>query len=520
MAAEEPADRTRTRAPADGMTTRVVPGEAPAPRVLMLVINPMRADARVAREAASLAAAGYEVLVVATADAGLPAVEERDGYTISRRPYRRTVKDAILQRRARRSAELADVARALDAVESHVPRSAWRRTRVVAWLHNRRLALRASRARLEHVLTGAFLRLVRSRLLVVEYWQSIASTLPATVARCDVVHAHDLGTLAAAARVARDWSRRHPGEPRPRVVYDSHEYYLEQNTTWTRFEKLLWALHERRWIRRADAVITVSDGIADALRRRYLLRRRPEVVINSPGRLERRPTARDVRRDAGVAGDTPLAVYIGGVKPGRGVDRLVPAMERSCGWHLALVGAGDSEYVGELMRAAERAGVRDRLHVLPPMPSDELVSYIATADVGLHPMEPVCLNHELALPNKLFTYVYAGLPVAVSRLAEMAAFVRSYGVGTLFDPYDPEEIGHAVEAAIRRRSELRASRSRLAEIERAYGWREQQRRLLATYSRLGVPPVEGGSAPAVLLDVRSRALAYTSSSTSAWRSHA
>lgn len=441
-------------------------------RVLMLVINPMTADTRVEKEAATLAAAGHDVTVVAQGAEGLPGEETRDGYRILRLPYHRVVKDRILapsRRLQARTHERAAGLAAVDAVGPHLG------DRLLGIVHRLGWLVRKLLARLLWLTGGTFLKAVRTRILVPEYWGGTASRLPALVARPDAIHAHDLGTLAAAVRLADRWE---DGGGRPRVVYDSHELYVEQQTSWTRREKLMWRLHERRWIRRADAVITVSGGIAEELERRYRLPARPTVVLNSPRRTGP-DSPDDVRSRVGLADGRVLAVYVGTVKPGRGVDRLVPALAAAPGWDLALIGAGSEAATAPIRAAAREHGVGARVHVLPAVPAAELPSFLRTADVGVHPMERTCLNHELALPNKLFDYLFAGLPVAVSDLTEMRRLVEREGIGTTFAPEDPSSVAAAVLAA----QHCERPSDRLLD---AVSWEQQADRLRDVYRGLSI----------------------------------
>jgi glycosyltransferase involved in cell wall biosynthesis len=437
-------------------------------RVLMLVINPMTNDTRVNKEAASLVAAGHEVTVVATAGEGLPATETRDGFQIVRVPYRRVVKDRVVAPAIRLRAARAEVARADTALrDAGLP--------VRHWVADLLLLLRRVLTRLAVLSGGAMLKAVRTRMLVPEYWGSIASTLPDRLERPDIIHAHDLGPLAAAARLAARWE---VDGVRPKVVYDSHELYVEQHTSWTPRERRAWKLHERRWIKRADGVITVSGSIARELQHRYDLAVEPTVVLNSPPATPE-PSASDVRTDAGLTDHDTLAVYVGTAKPGRGVDRLVAALPHGA-WHLALVGSGTGAHVQELIASATAADVADRLHVLAGVPAATLSTYIRTADVGAHAMEKTCMNHDLALPNKLFDYLFAGLPVAVSNLTEMRMLVDGHGLGTSFDPSDAVDVARSVTEAAELGARAAATRKLLDEL----AWDRQAARLVALHASL------------------------------------
>ncbi len=453
----------------------------------MLVINPMTADARVDKEASSLGRAGHDVTVLATMGPGLPTQEDREGYRLVRRPYQRVIKDRIVARRRGATARSRDLRRALETARRHPTRGrSALPADLVARAHLTGLRAQEIVDNAAYAVGGGTLKTLRSRIMPVEYWRGLVEPAMADLGRFDVVHCHDLGTLEAGCRAAR----LHEGAP-SRVVYDSHEYYVEQNTSWTAAERRLWQLHEARWIRRADAVITVSGSIADALRSRYRLARTPSVVHNAPPPPSADVAMSDVRTDAGV-GDVPLAVYVGGVKPGRGVEHLVPALPLAERWHLAIIGAGhtSSGHLKTILDAAAEAGVADRVHALDAVPASTLPTYLRTATLGVHPMEPICLNHEYALPNKLFDYVFAGLPVAVSDLTEMRGFVEEYEVGVTFDPYSPASVADAMDAVLDDDGWTRRAEAAVPAIRARFGWERQEQILLETYDLVvaGVAP--------------------------------
>jgi glycosyltransferase involved in cell wall biosynthesis len=461
----------------------------------MLVVNPMTADSRVEREAGTLGQAGYGVTVVATAAPGLAREESRVGYTVLRLPYRRAIKDQVVGRWVTANFQVQEGRRALAILMQNAPRDAWAATTLLIAWHRLALRLRLAQAKLVWAFSGAFLRLVKSRILVPEYWRSMASRLPHLVDRPEVIHAHDLGTLAAAIRLAGIWD---VGGSRPRVVFDSHELYVDQNPKWTRIQKLLWRIHEWRWIKKADLVITVSLGIADTLARRYRLRVRPTVLYNSPDE-DPGPTTQDVRSDANIKDDWPLIVYVGAVKQGRGVENLLPALRiwREC--HLALVGAGESSHVDLLREQATSLGVADRLHLIDTVPARTLTSYLRTADIGVHPMEDICLNHQLALPNKLFDYVFAGIPVAVSDLREMSRFVTTHRVGAVFDPNDARSVATTLRSVAENRTQYTPDRAARAHLFSVYGWPAQATKLIAAYGALiGRDPTSNDLGPGLV----------------------
>ena len=100
-------------------------------------------------------------------------------------------------------------------------------------------------------------------------------------------------------------------------------------------------------------------------------------------------------------------------------------------------------------------------------------------------LEPHKLNHQLALPNKLFSYLMAGLPVLATDLPELGAVVRGEQVGVLVADHSVEAITRAVAGVLGERSRLTAMRDRARRAaERQFHWEREQQNLLQIYDRL------------------------------------
>jgi glycosyltransferase involved in cell wall biosynthesis len=283
--------------------------------------------------------------------------------------------------------------------------------------------------------------------------------------RPEVVHAHDVAMLPSgwlAARLARAL-----------LVYDTHEF-ARGVAYRTRAFALLVRVVERLFVPRADAVITVSDGIAARLRQIYRLRR-PPVVVRNTADAAGSTDGPGLRAEIGVDSSTPLVLHQGAPARDRGCFTLARAVDRLDGVHLVFLGEGQPEFMAQL-----RSASNGRVHFVPTRPPEQLLAATAEADVGVTLLEDVCENHRLALPNKVFEYVAAGIPVVASDLPELRSLVDGYGIGVLVDPADPESVAAGITAAL---AEPRADA--IAAAGRDLNWENEQRALLDLYAELG-----------------------------------
>lgn len=426
---------------------------APVPgRVVMLVANGVDGDSRVQKAAWSMAAAGWEVTLLGRA-AGTERSEYRlGGARVLLLPvgdavsgYERGRGAPLRECRARRAAYAG--ARAVtarwDALDS--PGSGR-----LLWASAARRGL-AARPGLDGLLTPLGAGRIAGPLRIAAdglrgavdphggwralnpWFRDLELAFAPVLAelRPELVHAHDFHTVGIGARAAARLGCR--------WLYDAHEYLagIETPPPWDlrgRLRRRMLLGVEREYIGRADAVVTVSEAIAERLHTEHGLARRPRVVLNAPlVRTGGRPgePAPDVRRVVGLPGDVPLLLYSGGLAARRGVATAVRALTMLPGVHLVLVARRDDPGAGELRALAERLGVADRLHLAPYAAPDRVIPYIASATAGLVPIlhRP---NHELSLITKYLEYLHARLPVLCSDVAEMARTTRSLGVGEVF----------------------------------------------------------------------------------------
>jgi glycosyltransferase involved in cell wall biosynthesis len=262
-----------------------------------------------------------------------------------------------------------------------------------------------------------------------------------------------------------------------RFLYDTPDAYWEPGVSPTTGRVLPWVMRAYEWIekrsvRSAEAVTSVSDGIADVLERRF--GRRPQVVRNAHDLRLDQPSEGDVRASAEVGEDEFLLVVVGNNKPELMADEMLLALQKLPGRvHIAFVGR-NHEGTGA---RAEELGLGDRVHVLGHVPPTQIVSFIRTADAAPVLSRGTTENDRASLPNKFFHAIAAGLPVLYPPLPEMAALAERHQLGVEIDPADPDSVAAGVRAMV---GEAGATARYRANVERAretLSWEQEERTL-------------------------------------------
>jgi glycosyltransferase involved in cell wall biosynthesis len=251
-------------------------------------------------------------------------------------------------------------------------------------------------------------------------------------------------------------------------------------------------------------VITVSPPISTELQRIYALPRPPAVVLNAPVVDPAEGSRPSLRQVVGLPDSTPLVVYSGMMTTARGVHTAIEAMRSLPGVHLALVCVPHTETwsVRKLRPLATQAGLDARVHFLDPVRPGEVVDFLRSADLGLLPFLHFP-SHEMALANKMFEYVNAGLPVVVSDCRTQAEFVRSHRIGEVFRAGDATGLADAVRRVLGDRATYATAVQDPALLEQ-YSWRRQEEVLRGVYAEVLDRPVEwtGGTADGMVMDLR------------------
>ncbi|WP_164461713.1 glycosyltransferase [Brevundimonas halotolerans] len=236
----------------------------------------------------------------------------------------------------------------------------------------------------------------------------------------DLIIAHNLASLPIAVLLKR--------VTRTRLLYDAHELETQrEGWSWP----IRWAAQvaESLLMPHVNHTLVVSDTIRAWYERRY-----PKAgfttVRNTPSVVGPVQKSEALRRQLGLREEELLCVFLGMLSPGRGIEEMVEAFRQlPDDKHVVFVGHG---VLRECLSAD--AQTHRNIHVLPPVAGSEVVSYASGADVGVVISAGKSLSYRYSLPNKLFEYAHAGLPVIVSDLPEFRNFVEREGLGWVIPP--------------------------------------------------------------------------------------
>ncbi len=273
------------------------------------------------------------------------------------------------------------------------------------------------------------------------------------------------------------------------AILDSNNYQNVPAPLLARYRR-----KEAAWVRRADAVVTVNDALADHCHGRWPFRARPTVLLNCQPRWtvpDPRPDL--IREVTGLPAERRIVLFLGKLGRERGLEMAAEAVVRLRDAALVMLGATVNPQWAAALAAKAREPRFERRHVvLPPVHPDAVRTWAASADVSIIAVPANSLNQRLSTPNKFWESLAAGTPVVIGRdLEVMRQIVEADGLGAIADPGDPDDLARALHDVIEQPPDAYAAmRERcLAVTREQYNWETAVVPYLDLVARLTtVPP--------------------------------
>lgn len=291
--------------------------------------------------------------------------------------------------------------------------------------------------------------------------------------RPDFIVGHCLVGLLAAALSARrlrvpwrfDAEDFHTAET-PAIEANPHEFRHVQRI-------------ERAHLPLAAQITAASPAIGEAYQDTYQLAQSPLVILNVfprsqfPASKPASPSNRPVAKR--------LYWFSQTIGPGRGLEQLLPIlaeMKTACSLHLR--GFPAAGYQERLTDAAQKTGFTGEIEWLDFAPPEEMLETAAGYDLGLSLEQRTPRNRDYCLTNKIFTYLGAGIPVAMSKTQAQARLADDLGAAAIMlDLHHPTGAAAALDDFFNsddRQSQAAISARNLS--DQKYNWDHEKLKLL------------------------------------------
>jgi glycosyltransferase involved in cell wall biosynthesis len=240
--------------------------------------------------------------------------------------------------------------------------------------------------------------------------------------------------------IAKELKRINGGK----IFYDSREIYSQLGSNAKRpIRQKFISFFENRYIRNVDKIIITGELDKLYLENYFGSGFKYYIVKNLPPfkKIERNNSLREIHD---IPSNAPILVYQGMVIEGRGIAPAIRALKHLPEAYFVIIGSGN--FFEKAKKIAISEDVADRVIFHGKVEYDKLAALTASAEIGLALIEPISISYEFALPNKLFEYAIAGVPVLATDLPQMKEIIEKFGIGlTIKADSAPELIAQQIK---------------------------------------------------------------------------
>lgn len=273
-----------------------------------------------------------------------------------------------------------------------------------------------------------------------------------------IILANDLDTLIPATIVSKIYNLP--------LVVDFHEIFSEMPSLKEgSIQKRVWKLIETQLVPRVKYSYTVSNSYANWFNESYGIE--PEIIKNVPKQ-------REAPNNSETLGQK-IVIYQGAINPSRGIDKMVLSMKFLDQVQLWII--GDGPLLEEYKTLAKNTGVEDKVRFFGKLSPTELKEITPKANLGLSLEEDNGLSYRYALPNKVFDYIQARIPIlGSSDLPEIKELIEKYNIGDLIENHHPEHIASKINSILEIDKQFFLTNLNLASKE--LNWENQEEKLI------------------------------------------
>ena len=151
-------------------------------------------------------------------------------------------------------------------------------------------------------------------------------------------------------------------------------------------------------------------------------------------------------------------------------------------FHLLIIGGGD--VMGNIEKIIAQNKLSEKITLIPKVPFAVLGHFTRKAQLGLSIDKPSVLNHKYSLPNKLFEYLHAGVPVLASRLFEQERIINHYDVGGFIEDHHPEHIAQKIKEIFADPETLKRWKCNTVQLKEELNWENESKIVLDIFKQV------------------------------------
>lgn len=423
-------------------------------KICMFVFNHFTNDARVLRECTALAESGYSVKLIAINDVkqkGLKEKEHRNGFDIVR--VNRYPKYLLL----------------INKIISAIKRNKIIIIPLLIFIYM--IFYITPLIAVFLILFMGIIYLKKTRAILVKINIVFNMIIEGLKFDADLYHSNDLNTLPQGIICSKIFKRRY-------LIYDSHEVQSSR----TGYGKEVYYI-EKFLIKFVDKIIMTTRTRAEYVKDLYNIEL-PEIIHNYPfyTKDEGIKNKYDIYTMLDIPKDKPILLYQGGIQVGRGLEKIVEAIEKFNDGITVFI--GDGKLKPKLIKMVDDRGLNERVRFLNKVPVDELKYYTANAYLGFQVLNNVCFNHYSACSNKLFEYIMSKVPVVACNFPEIKRIVQEEQVGIVVDSHDSNEIANAVNVLLKDKALHSMFKENCVKAREKYNWNNEKENFIRIYDNL------------------------------------
>ncbi len=226
-----------------------------------------------------------------------------------------------------------------------------------------------------------------------------------------------------------------------KLIYDSHEIFCEvPELVEAPTKKKIWEKIEKSIVPKLKYCITVNRSISNWFYEKY--KTKFVVVRNIPSYVNNGTTRSRIELNLPV--DKKIVLLQGaGINVQRGAEEIVAAMQYLEGVLFLVIGGGD--VIEELKQQSKSLQLEEKITFFPKMSASDLFHYTSATDIGITIDKDTNVNYHFSLPNKIFDYMHAGIPILASPLPEIKAIISKYNIGDFIQDHQPKNIAAKIQ---------------------------------------------------------------------------